>query len=58
METVTPTTQLGQSETTPQARRVLMCSVCRKEQDVFRCLGNSYGLMCRDCLAASGDLEE
>jgi hypothetical protein len=34
------------------------CSVCRKQQDVSRFLGNSYGLVCCECLVASGDLED
>lgn len=39
-------------------QETLVCSVCRKVQEHSQCLANWCGVVCLDCLAAGGDLEE
>ena len=58
MQTVTPITLLDRSENVLQPQHFLRCSVCGKQHDASCCRGNSYGVVCRDCLAGSGDMED
>src|ERR1700694_2022840 len=43
----------------PQQRdHFLVCSVCKHNRLVSRCFGNSFGIVCGDCLAASADIQD
>lgn len=56
---MTPVTlTLKSMDPDPEEITLVYCSVCKMQQDFRRCFGNSYGLICRDCLATAGDIDD